>query len=155
MTTATTKVVKEDTTTPADPFDMGAGRVDLNVAGNPGLTFDATAADMIRLGNDPVNAIHLNLPSVNAADMPGRVTTTRVATNVSGQRLHYDIATTAPSRQHHHGVAEAAQRSAKGQSADVRHHHRVHRPDGPEVRRDHSSCHATAPTRRCTCPSPS
>ena len=41
MTTATTDVVKEDLTTPADPFDMGAGRVDLNVAGNPGLTFDA------------------------------------------------------------------------------------------------------------------
>ncbi len=41
MTTAMTDVVKEDLTTPADPFDMGAGRVDLNVAGNPGLTFDA------------------------------------------------------------------------------------------------------------------
>ena len=30
MTTATTDVVKEDLVTPADPFDFGAGRVDLN-----------------------------------------------------------------------------------------------------------------------------
>ena len=34
MTTATTDVVKEDLVTPADPLDMGAGRVDLNVAGS-------------------------------------------------------------------------------------------------------------------------
>ncbi len=39
MTTATTAVVKEDTTTPADPFDFGAGRIDLTRAGDPGLTF--------------------------------------------------------------------------------------------------------------------
>nr|MBA3799359.1 S8 family serine peptidase [Geodermatophilaceae bacterium] len=36
MTTATTAVVKEDTTTPADPFDFGAGRIDLTRAGDPG-----------------------------------------------------------------------------------------------------------------------
>ena len=33
MTTATTDVVKEDLTTPADPFDIGAGRVDLDRRG--------------------------------------------------------------------------------------------------------------------------
>ena len=33
MTTATTDVVKEDLVTPADPFDFGAGRVDLTQAG--------------------------------------------------------------------------------------------------------------------------
>ena len=44
MTTAKTTVVKEDQTTPADPFDDGAGRVDLNRAGDPGLTFDESAA---------------------------------------------------------------------------------------------------------------
>lgn len=96
MTTATTEVVKEDLTTPADPFDFGAGRVALNVAGNPGLTFDASAADMIALGTDELNAVHLNLPSINAPVMPGRLTTTRVATNVSGRRLVYDVETSAP-----------------------------------------------------------
>ncbi len=29
MTTAVTDVVKEDTVTPADPFDIGAGRIDV------------------------------------------------------------------------------------------------------------------------------
>ncbi|MGH9136767.1 MAG: S8 family serine peptidase [Acidimicrobiales bacterium] len=84
MTTATTDVVKEDLVTPADPFDMGAGRVDLNVAGFASLTFDESPARFFLLGNDPVNAVHLNLPSVNAPVMPGRLVTTRMATNVSG-----------------------------------------------------------------------
>ena len=76
MTTATTKVVKEDTTTPADPFDFGAGRVQVNVANKPGLTFDETADRMAALGNDPLGAVHLNIPSVDAPVMPGAVTTT-------------------------------------------------------------------------------
>src|SRR4029079_17860364 len=40
MLTAKTSVMKENGTTPADPFDRGAGRVDLTVAGNPGLVMD-------------------------------------------------------------------------------------------------------------------
>ena len=48
MTTATTDVVKEDLVTPADPLDMGAGRVDLNVAGSAALTFDETADELHR-----------------------------------------------------------------------------------------------------------
>jgi hypothetical protein len=86
MTTATTDVVKEDLVTPADPFDMGAGRVDLHVAGTAPLTFDETAARFFALGNDPANAVHLNIPSINAPVMPGRLVTTRVATNVTGRR---------------------------------------------------------------------
>ncbi|HIQ06518.1 MAG TPA: hypothetical protein EYH31_12700, partial [Anaerolineae bacterium] len=40
MTTAATQgVTKEDGTTPADPFDRGSGRINLNNAGDPGLTF--------------------------------------------------------------------------------------------------------------------
>jgi subtilisin family serine protease len=93
MTTATTDVVKEDLTTPADPFDMGSGRVDLNVAGAPQLTFDETAADFFALGADPVNAVHLNVPSVNAPVMPGELVTTRVATNVSGATQRYTAST--------------------------------------------------------------
>jgi hypothetical protein len=96
MTTATTSVVKEDTVTPADPFDFGAGRIDLTKAGNPGVVFDESAERMALLGNDPLNAVHLNIPSVNAPVMPGRITTVRKAENVSGQRLRYDVRTTAP-----------------------------------------------------------
>lgn len=96
MTTAVTDVVKEDLTTPADPFDYGSGRVDLTVADDPGLTFDESAAAMLALGNDPVNAVHLNLPSINAPTLPGRLTTTRTAKNVSGRTLTYDVSTSSP-----------------------------------------------------------
>ncbi len=89
MTTATTEVVKEDLVTPADPLDMGAGRVDLSQAGYASLTFDETPANFFAMGNNPLTAVHLNLPSVNAPVMPGRLTTTRVATNVSGLRQRF------------------------------------------------------------------
>ena len=74
MTTAKTDVVKEDLTTPADPFDIGAGRVDLAVRAATPLTFDETAAELRDLGNDPLTAVHLNIPSINAPVMPGTVT---------------------------------------------------------------------------------
>jgi hypothetical protein len=96
MTTAVTDLVKQDLTTPADPFDIGAGRVDLTVAGNPGVTLDESADRMFALANDPLNAVHLNLPSVNAPTMPGALTTTRTVTNVSGRTQHYAVETTAP-----------------------------------------------------------
>jgi len=96
MSTATTDVVKENLTTPADPFDFGAGRVRVNVAGNPGLTFDETPARMAALGNNPVSAVHLNLPSVNAPIMPGKLTTTRVAKNVTKRTQAYYVSATSP-----------------------------------------------------------
>lgn len=96
MTTATTAVVKEDLVTPADPFDLGAGRIDLTVAAIPGLTFDETAEDMAALGGDPLNAVHLNVASVNAPQLPGRVSTQRRAANVSGVRMRYDVSVTSP-----------------------------------------------------------
>jgi subtilisin family serine protease len=96
MTTAYQDVVKEDQTTPADPFDYGSGRVDLKKAQKPGLTFDESAARMLALGNDPVNAVHLNLPSVNAPTMPGRLTTVRTAKNVTGGNQTYRVHVTSP-----------------------------------------------------------
>jgi subtilisin family serine protease len=53
MTTAITDVVKEDLVTPADPFDFGGGRVDLNNAGDAPIVFDETALRMATLGNNP------------------------------------------------------------------------------------------------------
>jgi hypothetical protein len=96
MTTALTDVVKEDLTTSADPFDFGSGRIDLTVAGTPGVTFDESAVNMALLGNDPVNAVHLNIPSVNAPVMPGRVVTTRTAENTSGSKQRFAVETTSP-----------------------------------------------------------
>lgn len=96
MTTAKTSVVKEDLTTPADPFDFGSGRIDLSVAGSAGLTLDETVENMALLGNDPLRAVDLNIPSIDAPVLPGRIVTTRTVTNVTGDRGRYDIETTAP-----------------------------------------------------------
>ena len=92
MTTAKTAgVVKEDGTTPADPFDFGGGRVNLNVAGNPGLTFDESAGDYAAAAVDTLGRIDLNVPSVNAPVMPGRISTSRVAENVTCATLRYQV----------------------------------------------------------------
>ncbi len=80
MTTARTAgLVKEDGVTPFTPFDAGSGRVDLTVAGNPGLTFAATGADFVANRAALYNA---NYPSIYYPKMPGVVTVTRTATSV-------------------------------------------------------------------------
>jgi subtilisin family serine protease len=95
-TARTAGVTKSDGTTPADPFDVGGGRVDLTRAGDPGLTFDETAANYAAAAGDPLNRIDLNTPSVNAPTMPGVISTTRVAKNVTNQTLNYSVGTQAP-----------------------------------------------------------
>ena len=82
MTTAWTQVVKEDGTTPANAFDYGSGRVDLNVAGDPGLTFDDTAVDYVALQTNLWNA---NYPSVYMPAMPGVITVQRTAHSMSAR----------------------------------------------------------------------
>ncbi len=76
VTTAKTEVVKEDGETPADPFDMGGGRIDLTRAADPGLVFDMTAADYEAGQADPAN---MNLPSLGFGPIPGIATITRTA----------------------------------------------------------------------------
>jgi len=96
MTTANTNVLKEDEVTPADPFDFGAGRVDLTKSGSAAIVFDETAARMNSLGEDPLTALDLNLPSINVPVMPGTVTVKRTATNVTSKAFDFNISTTAP-----------------------------------------------------------
>jgi hypothetical protein len=96
MTTATTAVVKEDTVTPADPFDFGAGRIQIAAAINAPLAFDETASGFFGKGGDPIQAVQLNVPSIDAPIMPGRLVTTRIATNVSGARQRFNAAADAP-----------------------------------------------------------
>lgn len=88
-TTGKTSVFKEDGTTPADPFDMGGGRIDLTKAGDPGLTLDETAANFLASAADPLNRIDLNLPSVNAPIMPGVITAKRTIKNVTNRTLTF------------------------------------------------------------------
>ncbi|SDR12427.1 S8 family serine peptidase [Thermostaphylospora chromogena] len=88
-TTAKTDVLKQDRTTPADPFDTGSGRIDLTKAGDPGLTLDVSAADFAASADDPLNRIDLNLPSVNAPTMPGVITAKRTFKNVTRSTLTF------------------------------------------------------------------
>ena len=96
MTSADMDVLKEDFTTPADPFDMGAGSVRPFKALTPTLTFDVDAADYFAAAGDPLGRIHLNLPSINAPVMPGRVSTTRTGLNVSDTAQSFTVSTDAP-----------------------------------------------------------
>ena len=96
MTTAKGGVLKGDLTTPADPFDDGSGRVDLTKAGAAPVVFDETALRMFELGNDPLTALDVNVPSINAPTMPGTVTVHRTATNVTGSNYDFKVSVTAP-----------------------------------------------------------
>ena len=96
MTGAITGVVKEDLTTPADPFDFGAGRIDVGRADKVRLTFDETAAHYAAMANDPVLAPKLNVPSLNAPVLPGRLLVNRKVKNVGGSTMGFTIVTHAP-----------------------------------------------------------
>lgn len=83
MTTAFTSTVrKENGTTPADPFDMGAGRIDLRLAATAGLVLDETPAGYTAAnpsaGGDPKT---LNLPSMADDSCDGFCSWTRVVRN--------------------------------------------------------------------------
>jgi len=97
MTSAVHDVVKEDGVTPADPFDDGAGAIRVNRAVMPTVTFDVPAVDYYQASNDPLNWINLNLPSIDAADMQGFVTTTRTAKNVTGKTQTLILSASGPS----------------------------------------------------------
>jgi hypothetical protein len=91
MTSSIQDVLKEDASTPADPFDRGSGSIRANRAINPTVTFDVPPSDYVASAGNPVGRVHLNLPSINVPVFGGEVTTTRTMTNVSG--VHQNIAT--------------------------------------------------------------
>jgi subtilase family protein/PA domain-containing protein/fibronectin type III domain protein len=93
MTSSTQAVVKEDGTTPATPFDMGAGRVQVDRAVNPTLVFNETYAHFVAAGTDVIHRVDLNIPSIDATTFSGDLVTHRTAINVSGekQKLKVDI----------------------------------------------------------------
>ena len=82
MMAANGEHVKEDGVTPADPFDYGSGRVDLNTAGGVGLSISATYTDFIDLENELWQA---NYPSLYIPTMPGR---TYVERTVHNEKAH-------------------------------------------------------------------
>jgi hypothetical protein len=96
MTSATQAVTKEDGSTPADPFDMGAGRIQVDKAINPTVVFDENYADFQAAGPDVIHRVDLNIPSVDETTFAGELITHRTAINVSGHKLTLRATTVAP-----------------------------------------------------------
>ena len=113
MTTAYQDVMKEDGTTPADPFDMGAGHVDpsgspaaKNSIFNPGIAYDAgwfeylgftcgadlgllssASCDFLAANGVATDPSDFNQASIGVGALAGSQTVTRTLTNVSGKTL--------------------------------------------------------------------
>ncbi|MGZ8652603.1 MAG: S8 family serine peptidase, partial [Actinomycetota bacterium] len=96
MTSSVQTTTKEDGVTPADPFDDGAGSIRADRASEPTLTFDVSASDYVAAGTDPLNWVNLNLPSIDATEMPGEISTTRYGLNVSGSSQTFSAGVVSP-----------------------------------------------------------
>lgn len=83
MTATVDGLVKEDAVTPVDNYDAGSGRVDLNVAGDPGLSISDTTANFFVYEDNLWNA---NYPSLYIPNMPGEMTVERTLQS----ELNYD-----------------------------------------------------------------
>jgi subtilisin family serine protease len=125
MTTADPNVVDNDRTSPATPFEMGAGHVNPGQTGKkgsafqPGLVYDAGFLDYLGFLCDafpsvfanpaatcaslasagiPTDASDLNYPSIAVAELAGSQTVTRTVTSVATENkaLTYAVSVEAP-----------------------------------------------------------
>jgi subtilisin family serine protease len=90
-------ILKPDGVTPADPFDIGSGRINLERAGRAGLTLDETREDFLAAnpaaGGDPRT---LNLPAVVDHHCDQVCSFTREVTSVAGVSAAYTAQVGAP-----------------------------------------------------------
>ena len=98
MLTAFTAGTKEDTTTPWDPDDVGAGRVDLTKAAMAGFVMDETFANFVAAnpgtGGDPKT---LNIPSMRNLNCVDSCDWTRTLRNaVNGTPTSWTVTVNAP-----------------------------------------------------------
>jgi uncharacterized repeat protein (TIGR01451 family) len=98
MSTAITAgLVKHDGLTPADPFDYGAGRVELTMAGEAGLVLDESGANMLAAdpgeGGDPAT---LNLASLANDDCVLQCSWTRVVSSTVNSTVQWRASATEP-----------------------------------------------------------
>ncbi|MCD4737686.1 MAG: S8 family serine peptidase [Anaerolineae bacterium] len=95
MMTAWTDILKEDEATAADPFDRGAGRVDLSKAGTAGLVLDETTANFTAAdpatGGDPQT---LNLASFGNGLCLQQCSWTRTLSNTKSYTVTWTAAVT-------------------------------------------------------------
>jgi len=97
MMTSSTEMLKEDGLTPSDPFDRGAGRIDLSKARDAALVLDETPANFLAsdpaAGGDPKT---LNIASMQNSNCVGDCSWTRTVKNVSGQPLTVNLEAIGP-----------------------------------------------------------
>jgi subtilisin family serine protease len=95
--TGVTEVLKDDGTTPADPFDMGGGRIDLTRAAEAGLVLDVPAEQYAAAdpaaGGDPRR---LNLATLGDDQCAGGCTWARTVTNATGAKGTWRSSVDAP-----------------------------------------------------------
>ncbi|MBW2647353.1 MAG: S8 family serine peptidase, partial [Deltaproteobacteria bacterium] len=98
MSTALNTTLKEDAATSADPFDVGAGRIDLNLAANAGLALDETPENLWNSNplteGDPTT---LNLASLCNSNCVGGCSWTRVVRNTLDQPVTWTASVDVPS----------------------------------------------------------
>lgn len=90
-------LLKDDGLTPADPFDVGSGLLDLDAAGRVGLVMDESHEDFVAAnpatGGDPTT---LNLPAFVDQNCLEVCTFTREVTSVADATATYSASVTAP-----------------------------------------------------------
>jgi len=113
MTTGLQNTVKEDGSTPADPFDVGGGHIAPTAALDPGLVYDAGLKDYLAFLCGATRAVNpgicnslknsgysfdasdLNLASIGIGQLAGTQTVTRRVTNI-GNDASYAVNVNAP-----------------------------------------------------------
>lgn len=89
-------VTKEDHSTPADPFDMGGGRIDLAQAARPGFTVAESVAGY-QAANPALGgqASALNIASVANSNCIGSCSWTRTLVSTSDRSITYNVTASA------------------------------------------------------------
>ncbi len=92
MTSTTENTRKEDGVTPTDPFDLGAGRIQVDKAVDAGLAMDESAENFLaanpETGGDPST---LNLASMMDSNCVGTCSWTRTVTNKMNNTGHWNV----------------------------------------------------------------
>ena len=92
MSSTTANTVKEDGVTPTDPFDLGAGRIDLDAAKQAGLVMNESIENFLAadpsLGGDPSS---LNLASMMNSNCVGTCSWTRTVRNPDKSTSHWNV----------------------------------------------------------------
>ncbi len=94
MSTSNANHVKEDGSTPADPFDMGAGRIDLSTASKAALVLDETTANFVAANPGTGGDVKaLNLPRMANSACLASCSWTRVVKSSSASSQDWTAST--------------------------------------------------------------